>query len=209
MNNSWGSFIGGIRKPLCITSQWNYVLYLRFGLPFKMATSMCDFAKASNLFSINKFVGFQVDVLNKLLQVLKVTLGRKVLVTGLRLKPTTLFTPVRCSTNWASRATGHSPCPNRTSLHFLFLVHKKIPVWRHWDWRVFNCNMRFHWKKIGLLCLLHIHENEILLVKFPTVSMDCNGIKYCGCWRWPVLCKNGNFVLSCLTHWHRNSYAGN
>ena len=32
---------------------------------------------------------------------------------------------------------------------------KKIPVWCHCYWRVFNCNMQFHWKKIGLLCLLH------------------------------------------------------
>jgi len=34
--------------------------------------------------------------------------------------------------------------------------------------------------KIGLPCLMHIHENEILLAKFPTVCMECNGIKYCG-----------------------------
>jgi len=33
----------------------NYVLYLRFGLLFKMATSMSDFGKASDLFGINKF----------------------------------------------------------------------------------------------------------------------------------------------------------
>jgi len=31
-----------------------------------MATSMSDFAKASDLFRINKFEEFQVDVLNKL-----------------------------------------------------------------------------------------------------------------------------------------------
>jgi len=37
---------------------------------------------------------------------------------------------------------------------------------------------------IGLPCLMHKHENEILLVKFPTVCMECNGIKYCGCRRW-------------------------
>jgi len=70
MNNSWGSFIGGIRKPLCITSQWNFVLYLRFGLPFRMATSLCNFAKASDLFGINKFEEFHVDVLKKLFNLL-------------------------------------------------------------------------------------------------------------------------------------------
>jgi len=41
--------------------------------------------------------------------------------------------------------------------------------------------MRFHWKMIGLPCLMHIHDNEILLVKFPTVCLEFNGIKYCGC----------------------------
>jgi len=35
-----------------------------------MATFMWDFAKASDLFGINKFEGFQVDVLNKLLELL-------------------------------------------------------------------------------------------------------------------------------------------
>jgi len=35
-----------------------------------MVTSMSDFAKASVLFSINKFEEFQVDVLNKLLELL-------------------------------------------------------------------------------------------------------------------------------------------
>ena len=56
----------------------------------------------SDLFGINKFDEFQVDVLNKLLEFLltsKVTLGRKVLVLGMGLEPTTLCTPVRCSTN--------------------------------------------------------------------------------------------------------------
>jgi len=33
--------------------------------------------------------------------------------------------------------------------------------------------MRFHWNNIGLTCLMHIHENEILLVKCPTVCMEC------------------------------------
>jgi len=33
-----------------------------------MATSISDFAKASDLFGINKFKEFQVDVLNKLLE---------------------------------------------------------------------------------------------------------------------------------------------
>jgi len=32
------------------------------GLPFKMATSMSHFANASDLFGINKFEGFHVDV---------------------------------------------------------------------------------------------------------------------------------------------------
>jgi len=74
-----------------------------------MATSM------SNLFGINKFDEFQVDVLNKLLELLltsKETMGKKVLVLGLGLEPTTLRTPVRCSTNWASRASCyHRPTP--------------------------------------------------------------------------------------------------
>jgi len=35
-----------------------------------METSISDFAKASDLFSINKFEEFQVDVLNKLLLLL-------------------------------------------------------------------------------------------------------------------------------------------
>jgi len=30
---------------------------------------------------------------------------------------------------------------------------------------------------------MHIHENEILLVKFP-ICIECNGIKYCGCQRY-------------------------
>ena len=30
---------------------------------------------------------------------------------------------------------------------------------------VLNCNIRFHWKKFGLPCLMHIDENEILPVK--------------------------------------------
>jgi len=33
-----------------------------------MATFMSDFAKSSDLFGINKFAEFQVDVLNKLLE---------------------------------------------------------------------------------------------------------------------------------------------
>ena len=45
-------------------------LYVRFGLPFKMATSMSDFAKTSDLFCIDKFEEIQVDVLNKLLELL-------------------------------------------------------------------------------------------------------------------------------------------
>ena len=65
----------------------------------------------------------------------------------------------------------------------LLIFNKKNLVLRYWDWRVFYCNMRFHWKKIGLDCLMHNHENEILLSKYPTVCMRCNGIKYCGCRR--------------------------
>jgi len=68
-------------------------------------------------------------------------------------------------------------------LQYTFIFSKKIPVWRLCDRIVFNCNMRFHWKMFGLPCLMHIYENEILLV-FPTVCMECNGIKYCGCRRW-------------------------
>jgi len=44
--------------------------------------------------------------------------------------------------------------------------------------------MWFHWKKIGLPCLMHIYVNEILPVKLPTVRMECNGRKYSGCWWW-------------------------
>jgi len=49
---------------------------------------MSDFAKASELFGINKFEDTN-----------KVTLGRKLLIPGVGLEPTTLGTPVRCSTN--------------------------------------------------------------------------------------------------------------
>jgi len=44
--------------------------------------------------------------------------------------------------------------------------------------------MRFPWKKIGLLCLMHIHKNEILPVKLLKVRMEYNRRKYCGCRRW-------------------------
>ena len=51
-----------------------------------MATSISEFAKASDVFGINKFEVFQVDVLKKFIRstsdTSKVTLGRKVLVTG-------------------------------------------------------------------------------------------------------------------------------
>ena len=91
---------------------------------------MNEFAKASDLFSINKFEEFQVDVLNKFIRFTsdtsKVTLRRKVLAPGVGLEPTTLGTTVRCSIYWASRATGDGPCPSRTSLHFLFLVRKSL-----------------------------------------------------------------------------------
>jgi len=184
MNNSWGSFIGAIRKPPWITNQWNYLLYLRFGLPFKMATSMSDFAKVSDLFGINKFKEFQVDVLNKLLELLLtpvVTLGRKVLVPGgdLNQRPSVHRSPALPTDLAGQRLKGLVPA----ILHHTILS-KKIPEWCHWDWRVFYCNMQFHWKKIGLPCLMHIHDTEILLVKFPMVCMECNGIKYSGCRRW-------------------------
>ena len=65
------------------------------------------------------------------------------------------------------------------------ILSKKIPVWRHWDWRVLcYCNMRFHWKKISLPGLMHIYKKEILPVNLPTVRMKFNGRKYCGCRRW-------------------------
>ena len=54
------------------------------------------------------------------------TLGRELLVHGVGLQPTALGTPVRCSTNLASRATGHVPCPSRTSLLCLVLVRKSL-----------------------------------------------------------------------------------
>ena len=38
-----------------------------------MATSMSDCAKASDLFGINKFEEFQIDVFNKLLELLLTT----------------------------------------------------------------------------------------------------------------------------------------
>jgi len=49
-----------------------------------------------------------------------------VLVPGVGLESTALGTPVRCSTNRTSRATGHGPCPSRTSLHLLFLVRQSL-----------------------------------------------------------------------------------
>ena len=144
MNNSWGSFIGGIRKPLCITSQWNYVLYLRFSLPFKKATSMSDFAKASELFGINKFEDTN-----------KVTLGRKLLIPGVGLEPTTLGTPVRCSTNWAIRTTGHGPFPSRTLLHFLLLVRKSLyDVIEVEEYFIVTCDFT------GRRLVKHIHEKR-------------------------------------------------
>ena len=50
------------------------------------------------------------------------------------------------------------------------------------------CNMRFHRKKIGVPCLMHIHENEILPVKLSTLRIECNERKYCGCRRWHCVC---------------------
>jgi len=35
-------------------------------------------------------------------------------------------------------------------------------------------NMRFHWENIGLSCIMHIHEIEIVPVKLPTVRIECN-----------------------------------
>jgi len=57
----------------------------------------------SDLLGVNKFEDFYVDVLNIIIWITsdtsKVTLGRKVLVSGVGLEPTTLGTPVLCSTN--------------------------------------------------------------------------------------------------------------
>ena len=55
---------------------------------------------------------------------IKVTLGRKVLVPGVGLEPTTLCTPVCCSNNWASRATDHRHCP----IHFNTFTVNKIKI---------------------------------------------------------------------------------
>ena len=64
---------------------------------------MSDCATASDLFGINKFKEFQVGVLNNFLKLLltqlKSYMGRKVLVSGVGLEPTTVGIPVRCSTN--------------------------------------------------------------------------------------------------------------
>jgi len=49
---------------------------------------------------------------------------------------------------------------------------------------------------------MHIHENEMLLVKFPRVCMECNGIKYSGCRRWEWL-----WYSVCLnTAWLQTTY---
>ena len=99
----WFSF----RKPLRKTSQWNYILYLRFGLPFKTCV-------------------------------------------------------------------------------FISFLSKKIPVWRHCYWRVFNCNMQFYWKKIGLTCIFI--KTIFCQSNCPRyIIMECNRKKYCGCQRWFLL----------------------
>ena len=123
MNNKWGSFIGSSRKPLRKTSQWNYVLYLYFGLPFKTCA-------------------------------------------------------------------------------LVSILSKNIPIWSLCYWRVFSCYMRFHLKKIGLPCLMHIHENEILPVKLSTVRMECNGRKYCSCRRW----FNSNCIYFITDLWVASTY---
>jgi len=51
----------------------------------------------------------------------------------------------------------------------LSISSKKIPCMKSSKLKVSYCNMRFHWNNIGLGCLMYIHENEILLVKFPAV----------------------------------------
>ena len=62
----------------------------------------------------------------------------------------------------------------------------------------FHCNMRYYWKKIGLPCLMHIHENKIF-----AVCMECNGIRYCVCRR----CTNtwNGYYYTCssisVRHW--------
>jgi len=128
MKNSWGSFISAISKPPWITSQWNYVLYLRFGLPFKMATSRSDFAKSSDLFGINKFKEFQVDVLNKILEILLTPVkwhrGGKCYFSAWDWNPRPLVH--KSAALQASRATCHRPCPSRTSIYFLSLVRKSL-----------------------------------------------------------------------------------
>jgi len=113
-------------KLMKTTSQWNYVLYLRFGLPFKTCAL--------------------VSILNK-----------------------------------------------------------KIPLWHHWNWRVFDCSMWFHWKKIGLPCLINIHENNILPVKLPTVCMECNERKYCGCSQYEA-CREIFALMVIFLHFYFFSY---
>jgi len=63
------------------------------------------------------------------------------------------------------------------------ILSKKIPVWPHRGWRVFNCSMLVHWKNISHPCFMHIYENEILPVKLPLLRMECNWRNYCGCRR--------------------------
>ena len=107
-------------------------------------------------------------------------MGRKMLVPGVGLEPTTLGTPVRCSTIWASRATGHGPCPIRTSLHFLFSVRKSLyDVIEIEEYFIVPCD--FIRRRLVSLASC-IFMNEILLVKLSTVCtcMECNGINTVG-----------------------------
>jgi len=41
----------------------------------------------------------------------------------------------------------HSKCA------LVSILSKKIPVWCHCYWRVFNCNLRFHWKISPTSCI--------------------------------------------------------
>ena len=44
--------------------------------------------------------------------------------------------------------------------NMISISSNKVWLWWHGYWRVFNCNMWFHWKKSCCPCLMHIHENE-------------------------------------------------
>ena len=85
----------------------------------------------------------------------------------------------RHSVHWsAALPTVNGSCSSRTSLHILFLVKQSLDDLIEVDeYFIVTCDF------IGRRLVMHISKNEIFRVKFPTVCMKCNRIKYCGC-RW-------------------------